>query len=162
MRTAVSSLALLTLVCALAGCGARDPLEEAAWQASRVGTAAGEGRGGRDTVGLEAGAQITARFYYVAKYEASREQRQVAESAARRAAPKAAAKARATSKPSPRYVAVRTRSDARAKTKTSVMVWDTRTEQIVGNDVYDLNETPPSGALVKFETYSAQFVAAGG
>ena len=143
------------------GCGSRDPLEEAAWQASRVGTAAGEGRGGRDTVGLDTGAQITERFYYVAKYQASQTQRQVAESVARRVAPKAAAKARAKSKPAPRYIAVRTRSDARAKTKTSVMVWDTRTEEIVGNDVYDLNDTPPSGAQVKFETYSAQFVAVG-
>jgi len=62
---------LLAIVISLAceGCS-RDPLEEAAWQASRVGTAAGEGRRGADTVGLETGARVVERFYYVAKYQA--------------------------------------------------------------------------------------------
>lgn len=147
--------ALLVL---LAGCG-RDAVDEAAWQASRHGTAAGEGHGGRDLTGLEAGTRITEQFYYVAKYKATQEQKQIAQAAGTRAAV-AVKKTKHAGVP-PRYLAVRTRSDARAKTKTSVMIWDTESREIVGNNVYDLNQAPPTGALVKFETYSAEYVAAG-
>lgn len=147
-----------SLCALLAACSQRDPLEEAAWQASRHGTAAGEGRDGRDTRGLEVGAAITERFYFVAKYEATRAQRQVAQAAAARVAPRVAATAKKRGRQAPRYIAVKTRSDARAQTKTSVMVWDTQSRAIVGNNVYDLNEAPPSGATIKFETHSAQFV----
>jgi len=144
---------------ALAGC-ARDPLEEAAWQASRVGTAAGAGRGGRDTAGLEAGAQIVERFYAVQKYQASHEQRVAAEVIARRV--KSDRPAPASGGKVPRYIAVRTPSDKRAKTATTVAIWDTQSQQMVGNNVYDLNQTPPTGAVVRFETYSAEYVGAGG
>lgn len=148
-------------VIVLAGC-ARDPLEQAAWQASRVGTAAGEGRGGRDTVGLEAGARVAERFYYVAKYRASLEQRRVAEATGRAVTRKLAAGASMRGSKTPRYLAVRTQSDRRAKTRTSVMLWDTQSQEIVGNVVYDLNENPPSRTIVNFETYSAQYVGSGG
>ena len=62
-------------------------------------------------------------------------------------------------KPKSRYIAVTTKQDARAKTATNVMIFDTQSESIIGNSVYDLNERPPEGQPVKFETYSASFVA---
>lgn len=153
----------LTILCAIliAAC-TRDPLEEAAWQASRVGTAAGAGRRGRDTAGLEAGARITERFYYVAKYQASREQRAFAEATMRRVAPRLSARSGGSARQAARYLAVRTRSDSRAKTATSVVVWDTQSQEIVGNSVYDLNTAPPNGALLNFDTYSAEYVGSGG
>lgn len=144
--------------CLLLATCARDPLEQAAWQASRVGTAVGEGRGARDTAGLEAGGRIVERFYYVAKYEASLQQRHAAEATARAVTRRNATGQRKTA----RYLAIRTRSDSRAKTSTSVMLWDTQSQEIVGGNVYDLNETPPSGTMLNFETYAAEYVGAGG
>ena len=38
------------------------------------------------------------------------------------------------------------------------MIFDTQSESIIGNSVYDLNERPPEGQAVHFETYSASFV----
>ncbi len=118
--------------------------------------------GGRDTVGLEAGARVAERFYYVAKYQASLEQRRVAEATGRAVTRKLATRASTRGSKTPRYLAVRTQSDRRAKTRTSVMLWDTQSQEIVGNAVYDLNESPPSRTIVNFETYSAQYVGTGG
>lgn len=138
----------------LAAC-AHDAIDDAAWQASRYGTAAGDAHGGRDNSGLEMASRITEKFYWVAKYEATLEQRKVAESTARKMV---AERAKSGVKKHARYLAVRTRSDSRAKTKTSVMIWDTQSQQIVGNDVYDLNDTPPAQTVVKFETYVTEYV----
>ncbi len=145
----------------VAGC-ARDPLEQTAWQASRVGTAVGEGRGGRDTAGLDAGGRVVERFYYVAKYEASLQQRHAAEATARAVTRRRAGGHAMSPRKTARYLAIRTRSDSRAKTSTSVMLWDTQSQEIVGGNVYDLNDTPPSGTILNFETYAAEYVGAGG
>jgi hypothetical protein len=156
----------------LFGC-ARDPIDEAAWQASRVGTAFGDHPEKTQVTGIEAGSRIAERYYFVAKYEATLEQRRLAEAAGRKA--EARVRAHSTRPVQPphsgrigklqpklaRYLAVRTRSDARAKTPVSVMIWDTQTEEIVGNNVYDINSPPPTGASVKFETFSAEYVGAG-
>jgi hypothetical protein len=131
---------------------------------------------GRTTAAVDAGSRLAENFYFIAKYQASVEQRQFVQNVA----PKAAVKARSTKRKKPavangsqtgaepkpakepsRYIAVRTKQDSRATSATSVMVWDTHSEQIVGNNVYDLNGSPPDGAQVKFETFSAEFVAAG-
>jgi len=151
------SSVIIFAILAVGGC-ARDPLEEAAWQASRVGTAAGSGREGADTTGLDAGARITERFYFVAKYRASVEQRQVAEANARTVARRTTSSSQSRS----RYLAVRTRSEKRAAAATSVMLWDTQSEEIVGNTVYQLNEQPPVGTVMRFETFAAEFVGVGG
>jgi hypothetical protein len=157
---------LFTGVLLLAGC-ARDPIDEAAWQASRVGTAFGDHPEKVGITGIEAGSRVAERYYFVKKYEATLEQRRVAEAAGRRA--EARLRARPVQPPGgagigkrpPRYLAVRTRSDARAKTPVSVMIWDTQAQEIVGNNVYDINSPPPAGAPVRFETFSADYVGAG-
>ena len=151
----------LASILLLGGC-ASDGIDEAAMQASMVGTAYAQGRHGRDTVGLDAGSRVVEHFYYVAKYQASLEQRRQAEATARPLAARLVADARKSGHGSaPKYIAVRTRSDSRAKTRTSIVVWDTQSSEIVGNNVYDLNDTPPLGTVVKFETYSAQYVGTG-
>jgi hypothetical protein len=43
-----------------------------------------------------------------------------------------------------------------------VMIWDTQSETIVGNNVYDVQAPPAVGSTAKFETYSAQYVGSGG
>lgn len=161
-------LSLLTRAACIAalvlavGCAPRDSLDEAAMRASQLGTAVGDARPGSGNAALDTGSRITERFYFVAKYQASLEQRRTAESTARRLAPKVAAKARARGRKAPRFLAIRAPSDARATTATSVMVWDTQSQTIVGNDIYDLNAAPQSEATVKFETYSAQYVGISG
>jgi outer membrane biosynthesis protein TonB len=63
----------------------------------------------------------------------------------------------------PRYIAVDTVKDKRASptAKKVVMIWDTQSESLVGNNVYDVSNPPPVGAKTKFETYSAEYIGAG-
>ena len=42
------------------------------------------------------------------------------------------------------------------------MIWDTQTESVAGNNVYDVQSTPSVGSTAKFDTYSAEYVGAGG
>ncbi len=43
----------------------------------------------------------------------------------------------------------------------SVMLWDTQTQTLVGNAVYDIKSTPPKGSSARFESFTAQYVGAG-
>ena len=141
----------------IAGCSApQDNLERAALDASREGSLANYYSAGRGHAGIEAAGRVTARYYWVAKYAASPVQREAATAHARAVVRKMATHHEA---PKSRYIAVTTKRDARAKTSTNVMIFDTQSDSIVGNSVYDLNERPPQGQPVKFETYSASFVA---
>ena len=45
--------------------------------------------------------------------------------------------------------------------KKVVMIWDTQSETLVGNSVYDVQNTPAISSTAKFETYSAQYVGSG-
>jgi len=67
-----------------------------------------------------------------------------------------------TPKP-PRYIAVDTEKNAQTspKAKKVVMVWDTQSESLVGNTVYDLPDPPAVGKPIVFATYSAEYVASG-
>ena len=141
----------------LAGCAAPpDNLERAALQASHDGTRESLRSGGSGTAGIDAASRVTARYYWVAKYAATPVQREVATTRARAVVKKMAKR---NVKPKSRYIAVTTKRDARAKTSTNVMIFDTQSDSIIGNSVYDLNERPPEGEPVKFETYSASFIA---
>ena len=148
--------ALFITAVLLSGCAAPpDNLERAALDASREGSLANYYNAGRGHAGIEAAGRVTARYYWVAKYAATPVQREVATAHARAVVKKMAAH---HEKPKSRYIAVTTKRDARAKTATNVMIFDTQSESIIGNSVYDLNERPPEGQPVKFETYSASFV----
>ncbi len=41
------------------------------------------------------------------------------------------------------------------------MIYDTQSNQIVGNNVYDLKSTPKVGQTSKFDTYTAEYVGTG-
>lgn len=117
--------------------------------------------------------------YVVAKHQATERQRQVAEQRARlymaqRAeANRLAAKsshasgtvAKKTTKPAsePRYIAINTEKSGAAPSASgpSVMVFDTHSSQIVGNNVYDLKSQPKAGQTAKFDTYTTQYVGNG-
>jgi len=63
----------------------------------------------------------------------------------------------------PRYVAIETPTDKRSApgTKKDVMIFDTQNESLVSNNVYDMQSSLAMGAMLKVETYSAQYVGNG-
>ena len=74
------------------------------------------------------------------------------------------AQAKARPKKLPRYIAVDTAKDERTvpQAAKSVVIFDTETQEVVGNNVYDVKSTPPVGGTAKFETYTAEYVGTGG
>ena len=62
-----------------------------------------------------------------------------------------------------RYIAVDTEKDAKTsqQAKKSVMVWDTHTQQIANDNVYDVQKSPAVGQTAKFDRYSAEYVGSG-
>lgn len=123
------------------------------------------------TIGAAALAAGTA--YVVAKYQADEEQRRIAEARARlyleqqrQAEENAAAQAAAAAKPrpkaqAPRYIAVETMKADGYQGKSAVMIYDTKSEKLVGNNVYDLKTAPKTGTVSKYDTVQAQYVGAG-
>ena len=156
MKRVFSLLLTATLI---ASCAAPTPpadnLERAALEASRDGSLANYYNAGRGSAGIDAAGRVTARYYWVAKYAATPVQRNAAEERGRAAVRKMVKR---NVKPKSRYIAVTTKRDSRAKTATNVMIFDTQSESIIGNSVYDLNERPPGGEPIRFETYSASYV----
>jgi len=63
----------------------------------------------------------------------------------------------------PRYIAVDTEKDAKTApgAKKAVMIFDTQAQDIVGNNVYDIANSPAVGTTSRFETYAAEYVGAG-
>ena len=121
------------------------------------------------TAGAVAVAAVGA--YIIAKHQATERQRKIAEQRARlymarqEAARQAAASqpsSAAKKKPSkPRYIAVKTVKEENSKGKDQVMIFDTQSNEIVGNNVYDLKAAPQVGQTGKFDTYTAEYVGTG-
>lgn len=113
-----------------------------------------EGTPGQEGTGIM-GSRLPAVIKILATYEASAEQKAVAEERAH------AAQAKLKGKKKPRYIAVDTDRDNRAQGAASVMLWDTQTEEIVGNNVYDVEAPPKLGEVAMWDTLSAQYVGVG-
>lgn len=99
----------------------------------------------------------------IAVRAASQRQREVADQRAR-AAFRKMGKLGTTTRKKSRYLAVATeRSEATRgrKPAQSVMLWDTHSQSIVGNNVYDVEAAPSLGSTARFETYSAEYVGSG-
>jgi hypothetical protein len=133
--------------------------------------------------GSTTGTVAAAAVVILAKHKATEQQRQVAMARAMVAVQKIKARqARATepkpkpgakkkpvakaappAKKLPRYIAVDTSKDERTvpQAEKSVVIFDTETQEIVGNNVYDVKSTPPVGGTAKFETYTAEYVGSG-
>ncbi len=104
---------------------------------------------------------LVAYVKIVAIHEATRQQKSLATERAR------SIERGTTSRTRParvRYLAISTELSSSAKGRQfseSVMLWDTQSEGIVGRYVYDIAAPPAKGRLVKFDTYSAEYVGSG-
>ncbi len=115
------------------------------------------------TVGAAAAAAVTA--YIISKQQATERQRKIAEQRARlfmaRREKQLASQPSAKKAKPARFIAVQTEKTEKSQGKASVMVFDTQTNEVVGNNVYDLKSAPQVGQTAKFDTYSAQYVGTG-
>lgn len=164
MKAPAIQLTALSLSATLlfSGCEGMTPGESAAAVGSTAGVAAGligaaAGLNTGESVALGAGVGLLAAgiTYAVAKHEATERQRQIAEANARRAY---AAHQTELRRKRVRYIAVRTSRTKESKGAASCMVWDTQSEQIVGNSVYDCKTAPAKGSTAKFDSYNAEYV----
>jgi hypothetical protein len=168
------SLASLTATAAMfvTGCENMTPGENAAVFGSGAGIlagsiarAAGASTAESIAIGAATGAIVGATAYVIAKHKATERQRRIAEQRARVYYGKLSSTRKAEMKKKRvRYIAVDTEKNEQTspKAKKAVMIWDTQSESIVGNNVYDVEKTPPVGSAARFETYSAQYVGGGG
>lgn len=152
----------LSAVLLFSGCEGMTPGESAATVGTGAGIAAGAigaaaGLRTDQAVALGAGVGLLAAgiTYAVAKHEATERQREVAEANARRVYAKHHAE---LSRRKVRYIAVKTSRTPKSEGSTSCMVWDTQSEQVVGNTVYDCKNAPSEGSTAKFDSYSAEYV----
>lgn len=119
------------------------------------------------TIPVTAGAAVLAGAgaYIISKQQATERQRKIAEQRARlyiaRQEKLQAEQAVVKKAKKPRYIAVQTEKSEKSQGKAAVMVFDTQTNEVVGNNVYDMKSTPQVGQTAKFDTYSAQYVGAG-
>jgi hypothetical protein len=109
-------------------------------------------------------AVIAATIYFIARYEATERQREVAEMRARRSYAHMSAQRRAGMKSRKvRYIAVDTEKGQKTspKAKKTVMVYDTQTQKIASNTAYDVEKSPTVGSTTKIDNYSAEYVGSG-
>ncbi len=156
------SAASVSAAILFSGCEGMTPGESAAAVWSTAGIAAGligsaAGLHGGEAAALGAGVGLLAAgiTYAVAKHEANERQRQIAEANARRAYLAHQSELR---RKKVRYIAVKTSRTKESKGQASLMVWDTQSEKLVGNTVYDTKATPAKGSTAKFDSYNAQYV----
>jgi hypothetical protein len=109
-------------------------------------------------------AVIAATIYFIARYEATERQRQVAEMRARRSYAHMSAQRKAGMKSRKvRYIAVDTEKGQKTspKAKKTVMIYDTETQKIASNTAYDVEKSPSPGSTTKIDNYSAEYVGSG-
>ena len=121
--------------------------------------------------GAAVGLAVAVTVYVVEKRRASKRQIQLAQTRARnyerthpRKPPRGSGSGQSSTssaRPQSRYIAVETERDSQSKGKGSVMIWDTKHNSLVSNDVYDVDSVPRKGQLAKFEEYEAVYVADG-
>lgn len=128
--------------------------------AGGIARAAGASTGQAVAIGLATGAVAGVTAYVIAKRKATERQRRYAEERARLAYENASAQRKAQYKKT-RYIAVATVREKDSTGAKSVMIYDTQTQEVVGNNVYDVKEAPKEGTVSKFDTYSAEYVGTG-
>ncbi len=128
--------------------------------AGGIAKAAGASSGTAVAVGLATGAAAGAIAYVISKHAATERQRRIAEERARLAYERMSAERR-TQAHRTRYIAVSTVREKNSTGAKSVMIYDTQTQQVVGNNVYDVKTAPQDGQVTKFDTVSAEYVGTG-
>ena len=170
-RTTPAIALATSIALAVAGCENMTPGENAAVFGSGAGILAGSlarasgmSTGQAIATGAAVGAVVGITTYIIAKHQATERQRRIAEQRAKvyvgRISP--ARKAEMKRK-KVRYIAVDTEKDEHTspKAKKAVMIYDTQSDEVVGNNVYDVQSPPAVGSTAKFETYSAEYVGSG-
>ena len=125
-----------------------------------IAKAAGASNSQAVAIGLATAAVVGATAYIIAKHQATERQRRIAEERARLAYQNAPPPRKAQYRKS-RYLAVDTVREKESSGAKSVMIYDTQTDQVVGNDVYDVKKSPKEGTISKYDTYSAEYVGTG-
>ena len=127
---------------------------------------------------LGAAALAAGVSYVIAKHQATERQRQICRAARatlhgatscrsssgrreRQPWPPGSGTKKAKAPKETRYIAVKTQNESFNKGQSAVMIYDTQSNQIVGNNVYDLKSTPKVGQTSKFDTYTAEYVGTG-
>ncbi|HEV3209315.1 MAG TPA: hypothetical protein VGY91_03560 [Chthoniobacterales bacterium] len=128
--------------------------------AGGVAKAAGASNSEAVAIGLATGAIVGVTAYVIAKHQATERQRKIAEERARLAYEDAPAPRKAAYRKA-RYIAVDTVREKNSTGAKSVMIYDTQSQQVVGNNVYDVKQSPKEGTVSKFDTYSAEYVGSG-
>lgn len=166
----VSATTAVALICS--ACENLTPGENAGLFGAAAGLATGiplavSGVDPAITIPVTAGAVAlaAASAYVISKHQATERQRKIAEQRARLYLArideqKAQQRAAAAHTKKPRYIAVKTEKSKDSQGEP-VMVFDTQSNQIVGNNVYDLKDTPQVGQTAKLDTYSVQYVGTG-
>ena len=186
-RAPLSATSLFTATAFLfAGCsdlppGQPGPFTNGAVAGGEMARAATVMSAEAQATGSPAGTMATATIVVLAKHQATLRQQQVAKANARIAIARLRARQPKPSSPSastkskktaaapkqkarlPRYIAVETVKDERTapQAQKAVVIFDTETQEIVGNNVYDVKAAPPVGTTAKFETYTAEYVGSG-
>jgi hypothetical protein len=122
--------------------------------------AAGASSSEAAAIGLATGAIVGVTAYVIAKHKATERQRKIAEERARLAYENAPAPEKARYQKT-RYIAVDTVREKDSTGAKSVMIYDTQSQQVVGNNVYDVKQSPKEGSVSRFDTYSAEYVGPG-
>ncbi len=169
------------------GCSNLTPGENAAFAGGIVGLAVGiplaaAGVDSRIAVPVTIGAAALAAggAYLYAKHQADEEQRKIAEArarlylaereerqrkdeaeAARRtAAASSSSKKKSAPKKEARYIAVETEKREGYEGSSAVMVYDTESKRLVGNNVYDVKKSKV-GSTAKYDSVNAEYVGTG-
>jgi hypothetical protein len=154
---------------ATAGCSSLSPGENAGVFGTVAGAATGIAMGASGVPGyitapvaIGTGALVGTAAYIIAKHQATEEQKKIAQARAELYYQKLDAEKRAElQKKKVRYIAVDTKKDDKIEGEKAVMVFDTQSQEIVGNDVYDVKSSPKVGQTTKFDTYTAEYVGSG-
>ena len=108
-----------------------------------------------------AGAASTVTNVVVLVHEATEPQRQAAQEQGHFAYQQLIEQNKARGVKKSRYIAVATVREPDSRGAKSLMIFDTQTDQVVGNHVYDVKTEPKPGQVGKFESYSAEYVGTG-
>lgn len=171
MNTMTLRLASIAAAIAIAtaGCENLTPGENAGVFGTVAGAATGIALGASGVPGyitapvaIGAGALTAVTVYVIAKHQADERQRRIAEARARTYYAKLDAEKKEEMKQKKvRYIAVDTEKKDEYEGEKAVMVFDTQSQELVGNNVYDVKEAPKVGQTSKFDTYTAQYVGSG-